>query len=315
MSNAQATEFTEQGLPGIATGTLVGNRFGRIVGTTDREIDYAEAGESPVGIIGADAATGEVTTLHLSGVGPLRVNGLSTPIARGDYLKPTTSGIGIKASSTDTAGAIALEAADEDGVDIDVAIIGPTVVAATPTTYSRSQLAQDDLQPYAIPMEQARIHDNIVANLGATAISADDLILTAGTFGTDAVKITATDFGGTSATQYARFRVPVPVEYVAGQTINLRINAGMVTTVADTSCFLDVECFRMAAPSTDICATAQQSMNSLSAANLDFVLTPTNVVPGDILDIRVKIAGVDGGNAGVITPTINSITLLADIKG
>lgn len=183
-------------------------------------------------------------------------------------------------------------------------------------TVARANLVEDALQPYPIPNEAWYLFDSTIhAPLGATALSADDLIYTLGTLGTSHPKITGTDFGGTNATQKARVRVTLPPEYVAGQAITLRAAAFTGTTVADTSSTIDFNVYRQAAPSVDICATAAQSINALTVANKDFTITPTNCVPGDVLDILMTYAGVDAGNLGVIVPTIDGVTLLLDIKG
>ncbi|MGV3721987.1 MAG: hypothetical protein ACO1SX_13830, partial [Actinomycetota bacterium] len=118
-----------------------------------------------------------------------------------------------------------------------------------------------------------------------------------------------------TTTRYARFQFAVPEHYVAGQAITLRVNAGMLTTVSDTSAALDAVCVRVAAPSTDICATAAQSMNSLTAADIDFTITPTNVVVGDILDVRLSVAIVDGATGTAVIGKINTVALLMATKG
>lgn len=183
-------------------------------------------------------------------------------------------------------------------------------------TTARSSLGQDDLQPYPILQEDWYLFDSTIhAPLGATALSADDLIYTYGAAGTAEATIKATDFGGTSATQKARVRVTLPPEYVAGETITLRANAGMLTTVSNQTCTIDFNVYRHAAPTVDICATAATTINSLVLANKDFTITPTACVPGDILDILMTVAGVDDTNAGVMEPVVTLVTLLLDIKG
>jgi hypothetical protein len=102
---------------------------------------------------------------------------------------------------------------------------------------------------------------------------------------------------------------------VDGETINLRVNAGAKTTVAGTSLLLDAVVARQADPTVDICATAAQSINNLVAANKDFVLTPTNVVRGDVLDVVLSIAYVDAATGTAVIGKINKITMLLDIKG
>lgn len=207
---------------------------------------------------------------------------------------------------------MAMEAASGSGSVIKVW----TGRASITGTVARSNLVQDDLQPYPIANEAWYLWDSTIhAPLGATALSADDLIYTLGTLATSEPVLTGTDFGGSNATQKARIRVVIPAEYVAGQAITLRASAFTGTTVADTSSTIDFNVYRAAAPTVDICATAAQSINALTAANKDFTLTPTNCVPGDVLDILMTYAGVDGGNLGVIVPTINSVVLLYSIKG
>ncbi len=96
--------------------------------------------------------------------------------------------------------------------------------------------------------------------------------------------------------------------------MTLRINAGMDTQVAGTSATLDVECVDPGAPTTDICATGAQSINSLVAANKDFTLTPTNIAPGDLLDIRLTGLATDTVDSAAVYMKINSVTLLADVS-
>lgn len=207
---------------------------------------------------------------------------------------------------------MALDASTGDGDVVRVLSYSASLTGDVP----RAQLTQDDLQPYPILNESWYLFDSTIhAPLGATALSADDLIYTLGTLGTSEPKLTATDFGGTSATQKARIRLALPPEYVAGQTITLRVNGLTGTTLADTSSTVDFNVYRAAAPTVDICATAAQSINSLTAVDVNFTITPTDCVPGDVLDILLTYAGVDAGNLGVIAPAINSVTLLLDIKG
>lgn len=96
------------------------------------------------------------------------------------------------------------------------------------------------------------------------------------------------------------FEFRVPQNYVAGAPITLRLNAGMKTTVSDISATIDAEVYRAAAPTVDICATAATTINSLTAANKDFTITPTNVVPGEMLICVVTIAIVDSATGTAV---------------
>jgi len=187
----------------------------------------------------------------------------------------------------------------------------------TPTRTRAEILSQVDLCTLLIPWTAWRIWDNVVAPLGATALSDDDLLMTGGTFGTDPPCIQAGDVKAVSKTRYARCQVVLPWDYVAGQTVTLRLHAGMVTTVAGTSCELDVVAYESDEElglSADLCATAAQSMNSLTFADLDFVITPTGLVAGSLLDIRIEIASVDAATGTAVIPTIGAAKLLYDAR-
>lgn len=179
---------------------------------------------------------------------------------------------------------------------------------------ARSQLIQQPNVVYDVPLTSLVVHDNPASNLPATSAT-DDLGLIAGTFGTTPATVGTGDIdSGGSVTRYGRFFFPIPAEYDGGQSITVRINAVTGTTIADTSSTLDVECY-LNGSGSDICATAVQSINSTSAADKDFVITPTSVVPGGQLDIRVAIIANDGGTGTAVVPQINKISMLLDIRG
>lgn len=153
-----------------------------------------------------------------------------------------------------------------------------------------------------------------------SAAANDDLGVVMGTFGTNVGVVTAGDVKATNSTRYALTHVYLPDYYDNGQTVTVRLLSGMQTTVADTSCTIDVVCYEIdddATPTADgdICATAAQSINSLTAANKDFTITPTNLVAGDLLEIRVAIAYNDSATATAVIPTIYKAALLFDARG
>jgi hypothetical protein len=148
--------------------------------------------------------------------------------------------------------------------------------------------------------------------------SGDDLGIYAGTFATDAPQIKAGDVKTTSSTRYARFLVPLPAEYEDGGPVTIRLRAGMETTVADGSCTIDVEAYRPDGDggiSADLCSTAAQSINSLTEADKDFVITPTSLVAGDWLDVRVAITYVDTATGTAVIPRLTEIKRLCQLRG
>lgn len=190
-------------------------------------------------------------------------------------------------------------------------------VGALSAVVRRQDLVQDTVQPYVITPDQMRTWDNFNALLPGTA-AADDLAVIEGTFGTDAVTIQGSDFGGTSITQYCRFQFTLPPEYDDGETITIRIRGGMLTTVSDGTATVDVECHVNdddGAVGSDICTTSATTINSLTFGNDDFTITPTGRAPGDVLDVRITVAGSDTGDAGVMIPEISKVSVLLDVKG
>lgn len=206
-----------------------------------------------------------------------------------------------------------------DGTDGTLILATAAEINALHDGLQRSALLQEDAASYPIPMLSWRIWDAIDTGLPGTSAT-DNLGLIGGTFGSSAPTLQTYDVKSAGAvTLYARTEIILPQEYVAGQTVTLRFRAAMLTTVADTSATLDVECYEAddgeGGIGADICATAAQDINSLSWANFDFTITPTALVPGSILDVRIAIAVNDGAGAAVVKACIGKAELLLDIKG
>ena len=181
---------------------------------------------------------------------------------------------------------------------------------------SRSKLAREDNALLGIPVTDFRTWDDLSALPPGTA-AADDLAVIEGTWGTDAPTLQTADFGGTSSTAYSRVLIPLTNDYIMGETLTLRLNCGMITTVADTSCTIDVECYVNdgdGSVGSDLCATAAQDMNSLTHASKDFTITATSLASGDTLDVRVAVTYVDSGDAGVMIGEIAKALLVRDIR-
>jgi hypothetical protein len=182
---------------------------------------------------------------------------------------------------------------------------------------ARSQLTQETLVAYQIPLTSLRVHDAMITNLPGTAAN-DDMGLITGTPGTDVPTLQGVDFGGTTTDEKSAFEFVLPPEYDAAETITVRVRAAMLTTISDGTATVDVECWKAGddgAAGTDICATAATTINSLTPGNKDFTITPTGLAAGDRLIIRLAFAGSDTGNLGVMIPEISKLSVLLDIKG
>jgi len=180
----------------------------------------------------------------------------------------------------------------------------------------RAKLAREDNSVLTIPLTNLRVHDAVMTELPNAAAN-DDLGVVMATWNTDAPTCQAGDIGGTASTRYAFFSHRITEDWILGETMTIRFYAGMLTTVADTSCTLDLECYVNNGDGTvgsDICATAVQDINSVTLANKDFTITPGSISNGDELLFRIAIAYSDTGDAGVMIPEIGSIKMLRDIR-
>lgn len=179
-------------------------------------------------------------------------------------------------------------------------------------------LKQDALAIFPIMLTSLRVWDAMQTNLPGTAAT-DDLAIIGGTFGTAPPTISAGDLKAAGATtRYARFQMQLPECYDSGETVTLSIYAGMVTTVADTSCTVDVQCYKLdkiTGIGSDLCATSATTINSLVLGAKNFTITPSGLVAGDVFDVRIAITCTDAATGTAVTPTIAAIDLLCDIKG
>ena len=202
----------------------------------------------------------------------------------------------------------------------DVRISGTLAIKETGVSAQTrtSILKQDALAIFPVNMMDLRVWDAIHTDLPGTA-AADDLALIGTTFGTTAPVVTAGDCKALGATsRYARFMVELPECYEAGETVTLSLSAGMVTTVASSSCTVDVECYKIdkiTGIGSDLCTTSATTINSLVFAAKAFTITPSGLTAGDVLDVRLTIACNDAATGTAVTPTIAGIDLLCDIRG
>lgn len=215
--------------------------------------------------------------------------------------------------------------ADQNFIPGDVRIGGNLLVQGNQTVSGsrlpllpRSSLEQDTLAIFPVPFENFRVWDAYQTLLPGTSAT-DDLGLYGGTFATASQLIRTYDVKTVGATTlYARTRVIIPAEYDDGETIQFRIHCGMVTTVADTSCTIDLQAYEVDSEggiSADLITTSATTMNSLTFANKDFTVTSSGIVAGDILDVRVAIAVNDGASVGAVIAAIGAFNLLCDIRG
>ena len=93
----------------------------------------------------------------------------------------------------------------------------------------------------------------------------------------------------------------------------------MVTTVSDGTAVVDVEAYLSndegAVSGSDLVSSAAASVNSLTAAENSFVLDGSGLVPGSVLNIRVRASVVDSATATAVILRVGRVTCQADVKG
>lgn len=196
-----------------------------------------------------------------------------------------------------------------------------TFTGGVTTLFARTQLQQDTLAAYPVPLTDLRVHDAFQTVLPGTAAN-DDL----GILGTDFTAACPTvvtqdekaNMGAHSS--YGRFMTQLPAEYQAGETVVIRCFAGMKTNVADQSAVIDIEAYKFTGDGGrtggDICATSAVSINgSTTNSARDFTITASSLSPGDWLDVRVTITIDDDATGTAVIGEIDYIQLLCDIRG
>lgn len=211
--------------------------------------------------------------------------------------------------------------ADQAVLQGDLSVGGNLRVGGTisPPMPKPSILALALLQPFPIPLTDFRVWDALQTPLPGAG-SSDDLGLVGGTFATATPSLRTQDLKAAGASSNrARVLVQLPWEYQAGQSVRIRLKAGMITTVAGTSATIDCEAYKQQSSPTDaigsdLVTTAAQSINSLVFADMDFVVLPTSMSPGDILDVRITTAVNDGASATAVIAGITSCKLMCDVR-
>lgn len=191
-------------------------------------------------------------------------------------------------------------------------------VGGTQKSTDRSSLTQDNLQSYWLPWYGWRVHDAPQTTLPNPSAN-DDLGVYSNTFGTGSVAIETYDVKTVGATTlYALTWFQLPPEYVATETVTFRAKAGMVGAVADTSCTLDLEAYKIdkfGSIGSDLCTTAATTINSLTEANKDFTINPASLSAGDVLELRIAVAVNDAAGGTSVAARIGCAEFLIDIKG
>lgn len=183
----------------------------------------------------------------------------------------------------------------------------------------RRLITQDPLASYMIPWSHWTKHNEPHTRLPGTP-AGSDLGLIGTTFGTNTPAISSGDLKAAGATtRYARAQIELPPEYDDGQTVILRIPAGMVTHQADGSATIDIEAFLSdgagGKTGSDLCTTNPQDCNSTTFTDYEFTISSAGLVRGSVLDIRLALAVTDTATSDPVAAVLGKVAVCCDIRG
>lgn len=121
------------------------------------------------------------------------------------------------------------------------------------------------------------------------------------------------------------FAYTLPDNYVAGAAITVRVQsqalvAGGDTIASNSGSDIDVLVYKQAsgAIGSDLCTTAAQTpyVAAATSYNSDFVVTPTGLVAGDVLNIVVVGRCIEAGaEGGTLQQIVTEVSVLHNVQG
>lgn len=112
---------------------------------------------------------------------------------------------------------------------------------------------------------------------------------------------------------------PLPANYIAGGAITVRLRVAIIATAAavNNGSTIDLVAYKQAdgAVGSDLCETAAQTFAALDTwYSKDFVITPTGLVAGDLLQLEITSSIVDSeAGAGTLRLNMETPKVLLDV--
>lgn len=186
---------------------------------------------------------------------------------------------------------------------------------AAAAAIARSKLAEDALQPFRIPLTDVMGADGADLAISETAgdfyrsIGTNQLLILG--------EISNGTVGADTEESVGWFEFQLPHNYVAGGDIKIRAGVDVIGSGALGTCTIDFSAYKQdgltGAVGSDLVSTAAQAI-SATQANKDFVVTPTGLVAGDLLVIKMTTS-VDNTDSTAIQAQISRLEVLCDVKG
>ena len=125
-----------------------------------------------------------------------------------------------------------------------------------------------------------------------------------------------------SRTVWLDFDLPLPVDYVDGGAITIRVNAERTESGSpefdsgDAKCELEVFAYKLTAGALggSIGDGTPQQLDDSAPADYDFTVTPTGIVRGDLLRIAFSVDLNEDNSGGSVAASVFEVHLLCDRK-
>lgn len=234
--------------------------------------------------------------------------------------------------SSATSGKIAITAADSAG-DYTTTIVNASQAAARTYTIpdaggaanfvmltsaqntagqlDREDLSEDALQAYGIPVNSIMAADGARVGISETA---GDFFLA---LGTNTIELQGEEAISETEASVGYIQFVLPPEYVAAGDVTIRFRCQLDGAGTDNSSTFDVEVYEQGdgAVGSDICATDAVSFAAKSTYyNKDFTVTATDLVAGDILNIKFTASVIESAGSALAFYS-DPPKILLDIKG
>lgn len=192
---------------------------------------------------------------------------------------------------------------------------GATIQVDGTGGYARSSLTEDALAKYRIPLSSVLGADG--ADLAITETAGDFYR----SIGTNQLLILGEVSNGTvgadTEVSVGYFEFQLPPEYVAGGDISISAGVDVTGAGALGTCTIDFSAYLQnpttGAVGSDLVSTAATAISKTEALKT-FVVTPTGIVAGDLLIIKMTTS-VDNTDSTAIQAQISALNVLCDIKG
>ena len=188
----------------------------------------------------------------------------------------------------------------------------PSSTYIPPGVIARSDLTEDALAVYGIPINRLMAADGVALAIAETA---GDHYLS---LSANVITLLGEIANNNTKTDVSYFQFILPSEYVAAEDVRIRVKhqATGAGTLGATKT-IDVEAYEQTgngAVGSDLVTTAAQTVTKSVWATSDFVVTATNLVAGDILIVKLTTAIQETAIAN-IQVQVDGIAVLLDVKG